>query len=128
MSDYTIKNIREVKDYAGDFGISEIQEARFAHPEFDAQTIGFGYHAVKPGRKQAFGHRHENAEEVYVVLSGGGRIKLDDTFEEVGPLDAIRVAPTVARGFEAGPEGLEVLVFGPRHEGDGEVLPDFLED
>ncbi len=46
----------------------------------------------------------------------------DDDVREVGPLDAIRVAPTVARAFEAGDGGLELLAFGPRHEGDGEIL------
>jgi hypothetical protein len=37
-------------------------------------------------------------------------------------MDAIRVAAEVARAFEAGPDGLELLVFGPHHEKDGEVL------
>ena len=37
-------------------------------------------------------------------------------------MDAIRVAPTVARQFEAGDYGLELLAFGPRHDGDGELL------
>jgi hypothetical protein len=40
----------------------------------------------------------------------------------IGAFDAIRVAPNVIRAFEAGPDGLELLAFGPRHEGDGEVL------
>ncbi|MEA2351639.1 MAG: hypothetical protein QOJ14_53, partial [Thermoleophilaceae bacterium] len=26
------------------------------------------------------------------------------------------------------PAGLELIVFGPRHEGDGEILPDFWSD
>jgi mannose-6-phosphate isomerase-like protein (cupin superfamily) len=77
---------------------------------------------VKPGCRQGFAHRHEAAEEVYVVVGGSGRIKLDDEIEEIRTLDAIRVAPKVARAFEAGPEGLELLAFGPRHEGDGEIL------
>jgi hypothetical protein len=37
-------------------------------------------------------------------------------------MDAIRVSPEVARAFEAGPEGLELLVFGPRRAGDTEIL------
>jgi hypothetical protein len=41
------------------------------------------------------------------------------------PLDAVRVSPGVARSFDAGPEGLEVLIFGPRVEGDGETVADF---
>jgi len=61
---------------------------------------------------------------VYVVISGSGRINLDGEVAELRPLDAVRVAPTVARAFEAGDDGLEVLVFGPHCEGDGELLPD----
>lgn len=56
------------------------------------------------------------------MLSGAGRVKLDDEIEEIGPLDAIRVAPAVVRAFEAGPEGLELVVFGARFRGDGEIL------
>ena len=56
------------------------------------------------------------------MLAGSGRVKLDDETAEIGPLDAIRVAPQVVRAFEAGPDGLELLAFGPRHEGDGEIL------
>jgi mannose-6-phosphate isomerase-like protein (cupin superfamily) len=70
----------------------------------------------------AFGHRHENAEEVYVILAGSGRVKLDDEIVDVETMDAIRVSPEVTRAFEAGPAGIEVLAFGPRHEGDGELV------
>jgi len=122
---YTIKNLREIKDYAVEFGLSETQEAHFAHPELEAEETGVSFHVVKPGRRQAFGHRHENAEEVYVVLGGSGRMRLDDEIVDIGPLDAVRVAPKVARAFEGGPDGLEVLAFGARHDGDGETLNDF---
>lgn len=64
------------------------------------------------------------AFRVYVILSGSGRVKLDDEIKDVRPLDAIRVAPRVARAFAAGPEGLELLAFGPHHKGDGELLQD----
>jgi mannose-6-phosphate isomerase-like protein (cupin superfamily) len=121
---YAIKNLREVEDSAPKFGFSETQEAHFAHGELGAETTGFSYHVVKPGKRQGFAHRHENAEEVYVVVSGAGRVKLDDEVRDIARLDAIRVAPTVARAFEAGGEGLELIAFGPRHEGDGELLRD----
>jgi mannose-6-phosphate isomerase-like protein (cupin superfamily) len=120
---YTIKNLRDVKDSAPDFGMAEVQEAHFAHGELDASDTGLSFHAVKANQRQAFGHKHENAEEVYVVLGGSGRVKLDDEVREVQELDAIRVSPAVIRAFEAGPDGLEVLAFGPRREGDGELLP-----
>jgi hypothetical protein len=43
---------------------------------------------------------------------------------EVGPRDAIRVAPRVARAFEAGPDGLEFLATGAHHPGDGALVDD----
>jgi mannose-6-phosphate isomerase-like protein (cupin superfamily) len=119
---FTIKNLREVEDVAPRFGFSEVQEARFARADLESETIGLAFHRVKPGKRQAFAHRHEQAEEIYVILSGTGRIKLDDDVRDIEPMDAIRVAPEVARAFEAGADGLELLVFGPRHSGDGEVV------
>jgi mannose-6-phosphate isomerase-like protein (cupin superfamily) len=83
---------------------------------------------VKPGKRQGFGHRHENAEEVYVVVSGSGRVKLDDEVVELKRLDAIRVSPEVMRQFEADDDGLEILAFGARHEGDGEIVPGWWDD
>ena len=122
---YTHKNLDDVQDSAPKFGFGETGEARFATGALDAERTGFSLHRVKPNKRQGVAHRHEDAEEVYVVTSGSGRMKLDDEIIELKRLDAIRVAPRVARGFEAGPDGLEVLAFGARHEGDGEILQDF---
>jgi mannose-6-phosphate isomerase-like protein (cupin superfamily) len=119
---YTIKNLREVEDMAPRFGFDEVQEARFPREDLDSESIGLAFHRVKPDCRQAFAHRHQKAEEIYVVLSGRGRIKLDDEVRDVAPMDAIRISPEMARAFEAGPDGLELLVFGPRHSGDSEVL------
>ena len=55
-------------------------------------------------------------------------MRLDEEVVELGPMDAIRVAPGVMRAFEAGPEGLELLAFGTHHEGDAEIDPDFWTD
>src|SRR5438128_1493774 len=119
---YTVKNIRQVEDMAPQFGFDDAQEARFPYRDLDSETIGMAFHRVKPDKRQGFAHRHERAEEIYVILAGSGRMKLDDDVIDVGPLDAIRVAPAVARAFEAGPDGLELLAFGPRHEKDGEII------
>jgi mannose-6-phosphate isomerase-like protein (cupin superfamily) len=124
MSDYTQTNLREVEDKAPGFGLGETQSARFAHGALDAERTGVSLHTVKPGKRQGFAHRHDAAEEVYVILAGRGRMKLGDEIVEVGPLDAIRVAPAVLRAFEAGDEELEILAFGARHEGDGEIVRD----
>jgi len=120
---YTLKNLTEIEDSAAKSGVGETQEARFANEALDAEDTGLSHHRVRPGKRQGFAHRHESAEEVYVVLTGSGRVKLDDDIVEIESLDALRVAPGVTRQFEAGPEGLEMVAFGPRHEGDGEVLP-----
>jgi quercetin dioxygenase-like cupin family protein len=125
---YTIKNLRDVSDSAPKFGFGEIGEAHFPREDLGAESTGLAYHVLRPGKRQAFGHRHEDAEEVSVVLSGSGRVRLDDEIREISQLDAIRVAPKVTRAFEAGPDGLTLLVFGPRHAGDGEILKDFWVD
>jgi mannose-6-phosphate isomerase-like protein (cupin superfamily) len=125
---YTLKKLADVEDSATKFGFADVQEARFATEDLEAEHTGVSYHRVKPGKRQAFAHRHENAEEVYVVLAGSGRIKLDDDIVAIESLDAIRVAPEVIRTFEGGPEGLELLAFGPRHKGDGAVIADWWTD
>jgi mannose-6-phosphate isomerase-like protein (cupin superfamily) len=127
-ADYTMKNLEEVPDAAPRMGVDATQEVRFARADLDAEEVGFTLHRVKPGTRQGIGHRHDQAEEVYVVISGAGRIKLDDETLEIVPLDAIRVAPQVTRSFEAGPDGLEFIAFGPRHDGDGEVFPGWWTD
>jgi uncharacterized cupin superfamily protein len=128
MGDFTKKNLRDVEDSAVQHGFSETQMARFAGADLGCETIGLALEGVKPNRRQAFGHRHDADEEVYVIVQGGGRMRLGDEVIEVAPMDAIRVAPGVMRSFEAGPDGLEMLAFGTHHEGDGEIDPEFWVD
>ena len=122
------RNLREVEDMAVRFGLSETQEARFPREELGAEQTGLNYLVVKPGRREAFAHRHDTVEELYLVLSGSGRVKLDDDVLELEPLDVLRVGPGVARRFEGGPEGLTVLIFGPHVEGDGKTVEGFWDD
>lgn len=121
--DYSIKNLRQVEDSAAKHGYSEMGEARFANSDLSAENTGLAYHVLRPNKRQAFAHRHDKAEEIYVVLSGSGRIKLDDDVVELDTMDAVRLAPSIVRALEAGPDGLELLAFGPRHQGDGEIVP-----
>jgi mannose-6-phosphate isomerase-like protein (cupin superfamily) len=119
---YTRKKLTEVEDMAPKFGLGDQQQARFANEDLATEDTGVSLHRLEAGKRSAFGHRHETAEEVYVVLAGSGRMKLDDDIVEVEAMDAIRVAPEVIRAFEAGPAGIQVLAFGPRRDGDGELL------
>jgi mannose-6-phosphate isomerase-like protein (cupin superfamily) len=125
MGDYAKVNLEDVADSAAKHGIGELQEARFPREEIGLAQSGMGHLRVKPDQRQPFAHKHGQAEEVHVILSGAGRMKLDDEILEVRANDLIRVGPDVTRIFEAGPEGLEYLVFSPRHEGDAEMVQDF---
>ena len=124
---YAKTNLRSVEDSAVKFGLSKSQEARFPRDDLGAEQTGMNLLMVKPAQREAFAHRHRTAEEIYVVISGSGQVKPDDEFVELVPFDAVRVSPGVARSFEAGPEGLEVLIVGPHIEGDGEIVADFWE-
>jgi mannose-6-phosphate isomerase-like protein (cupin superfamily) len=128
MADYTHKNLSEVKDSAPDFGHDEFQEAHFAREDLDAEQTGLAHIKVKPGKRMPFAHKHDEAEEIYVVIAGSGRIKLDDEIVEITELDAIRISPEVGRCMEAGPDGLSVLAVGAHHDKDGELLSDWWTD
>lgn len=119
---HTHIRLTDVKDSAPEFGLGDDQEARFAYAALEAEQTGISHHRLKPGKRQAFGHHHERAEEVYIVLSGNGRIKLDDEIIQLQPLDAVRIAPQVTRAVEAGRGGIEFIAVGPRYEGDGELV------
>jgi mannose-6-phosphate isomerase-like protein (cupin superfamily) len=121
---YTQIHLADVEDAAPANGFGERWEARVARTALAAEHTGITHFRLRPGKRSPFTHRHREAEEIYVVLSGGGRVKLDDEISAVRPLDAIRIAPGVARAFEAGPDGLELLAFGPHVPGDGEPVDD----
>jgi mannose-6-phosphate isomerase-like protein (cupin superfamily) len=129
MADYTLKNLKEVEDSATKFGLSPDLEARFAR-ELDLENSGVSYQRLAPGYRAPFGHRHGTQEELYVILSGGGRVKLDDEIVDVRQWDAIRVPKDTMRNFEAGPEGLELLAFGAPSTGlqDAEQTPGWWTD
>jgi mannose-6-phosphate isomerase-like protein (cupin superfamily) len=128
MSDYAVKNLKEVDDSAagrgGDF------EARFGRKHLGSEHLGVSYFRYGPGFKAPYGHRHREQEEAYVVVGGSGRVRLDDEIIDLRQWDVVRVAPNVVRGFEGGPRGLELIAIGAdRPEGgDGEMVQDFWTD
>ena len=122
---FTVKNLMEIDDSVG--ARAEGIEGRFGRRHLNSEHLGVSYFRYAPGFRPPFGHRHEEQEEVYVVVGGSGRLKLDDEIIELQPWDTIRVAPEVVRGFEAGPEGLEIIAVGAdRPEGgDGVMVADW---
>jgi quercetin dioxygenase-like cupin family protein len=128
MSDYSIKNLTEIEDSAAGRGPGI--EARFARKHLDSEHLGVSLFRYGPGYRSPVGHRHREQEEAYVVISGAGRIKLEEEVVELRQWDVVRVAPGVTRAFEAGPEGLGLIAVGSdRPEGgDGEMIKDFWPD
>jgi mannose-6-phosphate isomerase-like protein (cupin superfamily) len=128
MAGYTVVNLKEVKDMAPQFGMAGL-EARFARTNLELEQSGISYFKIEPDRRLPFGHRHAEQEEIYLVISGSARIKVDDEELALGTFDAIRLAPQVVRALEGGPEGAEVIAFGaPSNENkDVEMLPGWWE-
>ena len=110
---FTQRNIKkDLEDIGSAFNGAPELQFRAATKALELEQAALSYQSVPPGYRFPYGHTHETQEEVYVVVRGGGRMKLDDEIVELEAWDAVRVPPGTWRGYEAGPEGLEILVFG----------------
>ena len=128
MSDFVIKNLKNVDDMAGTMGVD--LEARFARSAIESDHLGVSLFRYGAGVRLPFGHRHREQEEAYVIVSGAGRVKLGDEIRELRAWDVVRVAPGVVRTFEGGPEGMELIAIGNDRPdgGDGEQVQDHWTD
>ena len=122
MPDYAIVNLLEIDDSIN--GRVAGLEGRFGRKHLASRDLGVSHWRYAPGTR-GFGHSHREQEEAYVVVRGSGRVRLDDEVRDIRQWDVVRVAPTVVRGFEAGPDGLELIaVGGPKPEGGDGVASD----
>lgn len=112
MSNYTHINLNDVENQAPNFGMPEEMEARFATGDLGLEKSGASLQRLKPGFRVPFGHAHSEQEELYVVIRGSARMKLDEEIVELGEYDAVRIGPGVMRNMEAGPDGVEWVAFG----------------
>ncbi|HEY4236817.1 MAG TPA: cupin domain-containing protein [Gaiellaceae bacterium] len=116
---FTFRNIKEdLEDIGSVFDGAPDLEFRAATAALELEQSGLSYQRVPPGYRFPYGHTHKTQEEVYVVVRGSGRMKLDDEIVELREWDAVRVPPGTWRGYEAGPEGLEMLVIGAPNLGE----------
>jgi mannose-6-phosphate isomerase-like protein (cupin superfamily) len=115
---FTLRNIKDLEDIGSAFDGPPELEFRAATKSLELEKSALSYQFVPPGFRFPYGHSHQTQEEVYVVVRGSGRMKLDDEIVEVKEWDAVRVPPGTWRGYEAGPEGLELLVMGAPNLGD----------
>ena len=121
MAGYTIRNLKDVEDQAPNFGLSPNLEARMARVPLELEEFGITYQRLAPNFRLPFGHTHKVQEEVYVVVSGSARVKLDDQVVELKEWDAVRVPKETMRSFEAGPDGAELIAVGAPNTGPGDA-------
>jgi mannose-6-phosphate isomerase-like protein (cupin superfamily) len=127
MSGFSLVNLREVEDMAPKFGFAPNLQARYARIPLGLQNSGLSLFRLAPNYRVPFGHRHGEQEEIYVVVSGTARVRVEDEVVELGPWDAIRLPPGTTRGMEAADDGAEILAFGaPNTDNrDAEMVNDF---
>ncbi len=123
MTEYTIVNLKEIEDQAPKFGHSPDLEARFARVPLGLENSGLSYFRLAPNFRIPFGHKHLQQEEVYVLVGGSAKIKLDNEVIELEPWDTIRVSAVTTRGFEAGSEGAEYIAFGAPNTENRDAKP-----
>ena len=109
---FTHSNIKEdLDDLGANFDGPPDLEFRAATKALELEQSALSYQRIPPGYRFPYGHKHERQEEVYVVLRGSGRMKLDDEIVELKEWDAVRVPPRYVarlRGRARGPRD-------PRH-------------
>ena len=130
MADYTVKNLKEIENSAERFGLAPNVEARFARKALGTTSSGMSYQRYAPDFRAPFAHKHAEQEEVYLILSGSARLKVDGDIVELKEWDAIRLPPGVMRQLHSGPDGVELLAIGaPVSEGtDAEMISDWWTD
>lgn len=121
MAAYTKINLKEVEDQAERFGLAPHIEARMARVPLELENSGVSYQRLAPNFRLPFGHHHKQQEEVYVLVSGGARMKLDDEVVDLRQWDAVRVPKDTVRSYEAGPDGAEFIVIGAPSTGPGDA-------
>jgi uncharacterized cupin superfamily protein len=126
MAEFTKLNLKDDVENASErFGLAPDMEARFARNAMGLEGGGFSYQKLAPNFRAPVAHRHRTQEEVYVIVSGSGQVKVEDEVHELRQWDAIRLPAQTARGFAAGPDGLELLAIGFGPGGDAETLEEF---
>ena len=64
--------------------------------QLGAETMGARLWRLRPGQASTR-HRHREAAELYVLLEGTGRIRVDDELLELEPMDTLLVEPRHTR-------------------------------
>jgi uncharacterized cupin superfamily protein len=85
--------------------------------QLEASALGARMWRLEPG-KASTKHRHFRQEELYVLLEGEGRVRVEDEVLTLKPLDALLVEPDTARQLfnDTNADQLWLIVGSPREE------------
>ena len=123
---YTVVTRDEPEDFMAQFpGFGELKSYTQA---LGAEQVGFSWRRMpeKTGGKGSYGHRHENLEEIYFVISGTVQFKLDDDLIDVGAGTAVRVGAEVVRSqWNDGPADAELVIFSATGDDPAIRVDDF---
>jgi quercetin dioxygenase-like cupin family protein len=96
--------------------------------QLDAETLGARLWRLEPGQASTK-HRHRDQHELYVVLEGTGRVRVDDELLTLEPLAALLVEPSSVRQVFNDTDATALwLVVGAPKEGANtlEMTPELL--
>ena len=124
MAHYAKVNLKELDDQAERSGLAPNIEFRAAKAPLELENSAVSYQRLAPNFRVPFGHKHEQQEEVYIVVSGSARIKIEDEVLDLKQWDVVRLPPNTMRGTEAGPEGVEIIAIGAplTSQGDSDLV------
>jgi mannose-6-phosphate isomerase-like protein (cupin superfamily) len=109
---YTVVDVEELEGEGPGGAVRKLRRA------LGAKAFGFNHFRLPPGVE---GREHDHAanaqEEVYVILRGSGRMRVDDEEVELRPGIYLRVDGDATRVPLAGPDGLEFVTFGAPVDG-----------
>jgi uncharacterized cupin superfamily protein len=91
-----------------------------------SRTTGVQHVAIAPGKHGWPRHCHASEEELFVILSGSGRVRIgnDEAAVRAGHVVSRPAGTGLAHSFRAGDDGLEYLAYGQRHPQDIAYYPD----
>jgi mannose-6-phosphate isomerase-like protein (cupin superfamily) len=131
MAGYSVQNLNEVQNQGENFGLNpDEMQLRMAKDPLECQNAGISLLRLGAGYRAPFGHKHKSQEEIYILVKGDARMKIEDEVVEMQPMTAVRVDPGTMRGYEAGSGGADLIVIGaPRTgPGDGDMEPGWWSD
>jgi len=123
MAGYTVRDLKEIENQGVKFGLPENDvQLRMAKDPLECSGCGVTYMKLGPGWRAPWGHTHKTQEEIFILVNGSARMKLDDEIVELKPFTAVRVSPETMRSYEGGAEGAELIVIGTPRTGGGDAV------